>query len=188
MRIVVLGWGSLIWDPRELNIIGDWHKDGPQLSVEFARVSRGGRLTLVLFPGARKVQVLWANMATDKLGDAIQNLGCREGTAIDNIGYVVLGSEECRSSVIPSIAEDVKQWAGKKDIQAVVWTDLQPNFEQKTNEPFIEENVIEYLKNLDVSAKKQAEEYIRKAPSQIKTNIRSTIERELGWTCLDNGR
>ena len=29
MKIAVLGWGSLIWDKRELSIIGDWQVGGP---------------------------------------------------------------------------------------------------------------------------------------------------------------
>jgi hypothetical protein len=48
MKIAVLGWGSLIWQPRELRIsLPIWKTDGPELPVEFARVSMDGRLTLV---------------------------------------------------------------------------------------------------------------------------------------------
>lgn len=188
MRIVVLGWGSLIWNPGELRTKGEWHKDGPHLPVEFARISSGGSLTLVLLPGAKRVQVLWARMEHNDLNEAIENLRRRERTPTDeNIGYLVLNSEELRSSVISSVVNDVRQWASEKNIDTVIWTDLKPKFDQKRNEPFNEENVIEYLRNLDPSAKKEAEEYIRKAPSQIKTNMRAIIERQLGWACLDNG-
>jgi len=45
-KIIVLGWGSLIWDPRELKIKNsEWQKDGPNLPIEFARISQDGRLT-----------------------------------------------------------------------------------------------------------------------------------------------
>lgn len=36
LRIVFLGWGSLIWDPRELPVIGDWQSGGPVLPIEFS--------------------------------------------------------------------------------------------------------------------------------------------------------
>jgi hypothetical protein len=47
-RIAILGWGSLIWEPRELETIGGWQMGGPVLPIEFSRVSNDGRLTLVV--------------------------------------------------------------------------------------------------------------------------------------------
>ncbi len=39
MNIAVIGWGSLIWCPRTLQIEPGWHRDSPMLPVEFARKS-----------------------------------------------------------------------------------------------------------------------------------------------------
>jgi hypothetical protein len=62
----------------------------------------------------------------------------------------------------------------------VVWTALQPRFAGKSITPSIDQ-VLEYLANLDTEAKKLAEEYVRRAPPQIKTAYRERIERDLGW-------
>ena len=52
MSIAILGWGSLINEPRGLPIAGDWQQDGPSLWIEFSRISRKGEragcLTLVI--------------------------------------------------------------------------------------------------------------------------------------------
>jgi hypothetical protein len=48
MKIAVLAWGSLIWDRRDLQIVGDFEANGPVLPLEFCRISGGGRLTLVV--------------------------------------------------------------------------------------------------------------------------------------------
>ncbi len=50
MKIAILGWGSLLWQPKDLQFdkgIG-WSENGPMLPVEFARISKDGRLTLVI--------------------------------------------------------------------------------------------------------------------------------------------
>ena len=65
--IACLGWGSLIWDPKDLPIESGWHTDGPHLPVEFTRVSGGERLTLVITEGALPVSVLWSSLSVTSL-------------------------------------------------------------------------------------------------------------------------
>src|SRR5436190_1350463 len=80
MEIAVLGWGSLIWCPGSLRIKTKWRSDGPRLPIEFARISRDGRVTLVVLPGAEDQPVYWALSEFDDLHDARGNLKEREGT------------------------------------------------------------------------------------------------------------
>jgi hypothetical protein len=187
MKIAVLGWGSLIWNPKResgsLNLAdGRWFSDGPELPVEFARISKDERLTIVLFPAGEKLHVLWAMMAPNNLDEAIDNLRKVEGipASSNDIGYLKLPSGERRSRVA-DFADEIRQWANNKRIEAVIWTDLPPKFEVVTGTEFTEENVIIYLSNLADLSKKKAEEYIRRTPRQIRTGLRSAIEKKLGW-------
>lgn len=191
MKIAVLGWGSLIWDPRDLRIKGEWNSDGPYLPVEFARISSHGKsdetLTLVIFPESGRVQVLWAWMDTEDLDEAIENLRQRERrTPRSNIGYLIPSSDELHSRFGGEITGEIRDWARqKKNVEAVIWTDLPTNFQEITGNEFNKENVLQYLEKLPGEKKRRSEEYIRKAPPQIKTEIRRFIEEKLGWTSRD---
>jgi hypothetical protein len=80
VNVACLGWGSLIWDPLSLaiprteNREDAWAEDGPELAVEYARESRGGRLTLVLLPSEAAVPTLWAKFTVQSLAVARENL------------------------------------------------------------------------------------------------------------------
>ena len=182
MKIAFLGWGSLIWDPRVLKKRGDWHNDGPLLPIEFARISNNGRITLVLHPGAKKIQALWAWADFSSLDETIENLCKREETTKERIGYISVTDKQRRCQVVPLIFEEISAWARKKDIQAVVWTDLPSNFKEELGKQFNLENSIEYLLELKRNSPeeyKKAVGYIKKTPSQVQTRNRQQIEEVL---------
>ncbi len=181
MEIAVLGWGSLIWKPLNLKVKGSWKTDGPLLPIEFARISEDGSLTLVLFPDSDNVRTLWAFSSFEELDQAIENLRDRERTSRKRIGSISIPNGSSNCQVVPQVLGHIRQWTEKKELDAVLWTDLASNFEEKTEKGFNEENVIEYLRSLTEKELEDAEEYIRKAPEQVTTRIRSLIEKELGW-------
>ncbi|WP_298541895.1 hypothetical protein [uncultured Aquimarina sp.] len=181
MKIAVLAWGSLIWNPQTLKINKDWNEDGPMLPIEFARISNNGRLTLVIKPNSKAVQVLWTLMDLDNLEEARINLQKREETpSVERIGFVSL-INSTKSSKYEGISEVITKWAMEKKLDAVIWTDLGVKFKDKLNKEFNPNNVLNYLKNLPSDKKVKAKEYIIKAPKQIRTEIREVIEKELVW-------
>ena len=180
MKIAVLAWGSLVWDPRDLKIVNVWKTDGPFLPIEFARISMDGRLTLVIRTNSEPVQVLWTLMQSKDLDEAILDLKNREGTVIKRIGYVDLVNNTKRSKS-DILADEITNWALEKGLDAVIWTDLGMKFKDVLNRKLNAENVIKYLSGLPISKKARAREYIENAPVQVRTALRSVIEEELGW-------
>ena len=181
--LACLGWGSLVWDARELPIRKQWFRDGPVAPIEFLRQSDDGRVTLVLAQGAEVVRSLWAPMDTSDLATAREALRQREGTSKDkpwHIGSWSVGEPTPES--IPGL----NAWATARQIDAVIWTALPPKFGGRERTASDKE-VIDYLTNLKGASRDRAEQYVRLAPRQIDTAYRRLIEANLGWTSSDPG-
>ena len=184
MEIAFLGWGSLVWCPLELKVKGEWNKDGPLLPIELRRLSKCGRITFVLHPGAKDVQTLWVYAVFKDLDRAIENLREREETITKRIGFLSMPNGEHRCKVVPDVLDRIREWAVKKGLDAVIWTDLPENpdkFKKKTKMELTEDNIIKYLKSLEGETLEKAKEYVQKAPKQIDTKLRHRIKQELEW-------
>lgn len=182
MRIACLGWGSLVWDPRELPIRREWFKDGPFAPVEFMRKSSDGRITLVIEPSAVHLRLLWAAMTSTELDVARRALAQREGIP-EGASSLSIGSWREGDSP-PGAIPDLPTWAKSHGLDAVVWTALGPKFDEQRDAPS-EEQVLRYLQGLTGTARDAAERYIRCAPRQIDTEYRRRIEALLGWSHRD---
>jgi hypothetical protein len=181
MRIAVLIWGSLWWDRRELSINNEgWFYDGPSLPIEFARVSGGGRLTLVIKPSWDVVTTLYAISSFSTLAHAIENLRLRENTIEQNIGYYnFLTAEHRIGRSEDKMIGYLLDWKATHKIDAVIWTDLPPNFTNRTGLPFNLPNNRRYFGTLTPDELASAKEYITKAPQQIITRFRSDMQKSL---------
>ncbi|MFA6407790.1 MAG: hypothetical protein WCV80_03745 [Candidatus Paceibacterota bacterium] len=174
MKIACLGWGSLIWDSRELGVPRDqWRQDGPSLPIEFTRFSSDGRVTLIIDFKAKAVNVLWAELDLESLEQTVCLLAKREGTRCQSIRSTRASDtdgDEVRRSVI--------NWLKSKKLDAAVWTGL--SYKDGVRPSVIQ--VLEHLEKLEGCDKERAEEYIRKAPRQIFTEYRQAIESKFSWT------
>ena len=177
MAIACLGWGLLIWDPRELPIRREWFDDGPLLRVEFTRQSNNGRMTLVLEPTAPEVRSCWAIMATDDLALAKRQLMVREGTK--NRDCATRSQGAAAPSLCRPTGLGLSPWRGRRGLD---WH-CPRQFDGQSVAPTIEQ-VVSYLQGLEGAKKDEAERYIRHAPRQIDTPYRRRIEADLGWTAL----
>lgn len=181
-RIVCLGWGSLIWEPKGFSIQDQWFEDGPLIPAEFARQSQDGRITLVLVETGLLVPSLWAVMESTDLASAVEALRRREGILENNVEKHV-----CRWSVgqpSPTLIPGLSEWANAHEVAHVIWTGLPPKFNGVETTPSAEQ-VVEYLAKLSGEQRERAEQYVRLAPRQIDTKNRRCIESSLHWHALD---
>lgn len=196
MRIAVLGWGSLLWDKesdngkdfaRHLKKRGGsdrWCEEGPTLRLEFSRVSesRGKALTLVLdYETGAECQVAYRISERNCPEDAVCDLRQRESTRRDNIGLYLASSVEGRTrwaNAHTDARKAIEEWARSEIFEAVVWTALESNFMKKAKQPFSTEAALDWIKNLDPEGKAKAAEYIWRAPTFIKTDLRDKLQVE----------
>ena len=88
MKIAVLAWGSLVWDPRELKTAAAFAPNGPLLPIEFCRISADGRLTLVIDKAVGDLcRTYSAPSVFTSLDAAIENLRERETRHAEDIGF-----------------------------------------------------------------------------------------------------
>lgn len=157
MTIACLGWGSLVWDPRELPIRKPWFIDGPLLPIEFARESNDKRITLVITPDVAMVRTLWALFSTADVNEARIRLGERERIPKDSIEERVAIWNQ--SDEEDQIKTTIARWGREKNIEAVVWTDLRPRIGSEDRTPTVQE-VLKHLRDLPYG-KKNAERYFQ---------------------------
>jgi len=178
MKIAYFAWGSLLWDNDGLNLQTLWKKTNIRLPLNFSRISDNGkgRLTLVIdnIDGISN-PIYYAITKTTNLNTAIENLKIREGTIPKYIGYINLKNDSSRYSdrLTQKDIEKFKTFALKNKIDAVVWTDLYPNFKN-----FSTDNALKYINKhkKDIPLYTKIVEYIFLC--YIHGNIRTPITKK----------
>lgn len=203
MTIAVLAWGSLIWEPRELALVSPWELCGPEVPLEFSRVSlsRSGALTLVIDPWhGVLLPTHVAISALQTLDEAREHVGEREGGGRHCVGSINCRSGEWYSRQHPSIVSRIADWGKRYGFGAVIWTDLEANFEtidktqfsdvDETTVVFTIEHAKRYLHGLRAPGDALARAYINNAPSHIQTPLRQSLASDpwLTIAAKDEGR
>ena len=182
--IACIGWGSLIWDKRNLDVDSCWRADGPSLPVEFARQSSDGRITLVIVQGFAPVPTLWSAFNTSDLAQARESLRQRERIPRSR-AHGLISHWRRGENPISEPDATISAWAAGKDLDAAVWTNLGSKFGGTDGRTPTEIEAVAYLQALEGKVRAATEEYVRRAPRQIATVYRRAIETTLGWTPTD---
>jgi hypothetical protein len=182
MKTAIIAWGSLVSDPRDLGVAGGFKPTGPVFPIEFCRVSRDGRLTLVIDEAVGKLCPTYvAISAFGDLDAAIEDLRLREGMpSAMGVGFVDLGSGKYSSRAVerhPQSVAAINAWAQANGCDAAIWTALASNFHEpgKAAEPFSVKAAIRYLETRDDPTLRTALHYIRKAPQEVRTPVRTAV-------------
>jgi hypothetical protein len=186
LNIGILGWGSLIWDERPEfdQHHHEWQFDGPQLPIEFARISqtRHGALTLVLdCRCGAPCTVAYARSRRSDPEHAISDLRSREGTTRRNVGYLFANGSAHQArdrTTLTTIAD----WAKLKAFDVVIWTDLPSNFQAVTGQAFSVAAALKHFASLSPAGKIAATAYVRRAPDLVVTPLRTELQAQ-PWFC-----
>jgi hypothetical protein len=178
MKIAYFAWGSLLWNSDGLDLQTRWKKTNIRLPLNFSRISDNGkgRLTLVIDnKDGVSNPIYYAIAKITNLNTAIQNLKIREGTIAKYIGYINIKNDSSRYSerLSKEDIESFKSFAIKHKIDAIVWTDLYPNFKN-----FSTDNALKYIEKQkkDVPLYNKMVEYIFLC--YIHGNIRTPITKK----------
>jgi hypothetical protein len=102
------------------------------------------------------------------LDAAIENLRGRQRTTLQNIGYLDLASRRGCSRHVDLDA--IHSWAEEHSFDAVIWTDLDSNFERERKHQFTADAAMAYLDSLVVKHHAtDAFRYIKNAPEEVDT-------------------
>jgi hypothetical protein len=184
VQVVVLAWGSLIWNRGMLAVAADFQPNGPSLPIEFSRVFGDGRLTLVIDETAGTSCLTYSAVSVhNELGEAKEKLRIREGMPSQKgIGFIDLISGRQSHTAVerhPTAVTKIRACAELNDRPMVIWTALASNFHEpsKANKPFSVEAAIRYLETREADTLRSALDYIRQAPPEIKTPLREAVTR-----------
>ena len=187
-RIAILGWGSLIWDLEILapHTTGDWLMEhGPSLPMEFSRISPKRKLGLVVcLDPAVGVECTTNVIQSAKvdISHTIDDLAARERAPLDLIGAVHSGG--LQKGRMPEVCTAVTEWCEANGWDGAVWTDLEPNFFDYTQQTFSIDAGSSYLRTLSGENLTEAHNYIENAPHQTQTPLRTALAQNAWWQSL----
>ena len=159
MKIAIIGWGYLIWDPLGMDLEPEWFRDGPLLPVEFARFDSGPRLLPVLVEGAPLQPTLWTYSRKATVLSAAADLAVREGVWTHDIGHLTRAEAMGQSSGIDAV---IGPWVESKGLDGAVWRAVEPNLPDMSPGMASAQAKLEYLKELVASGRAAKVEKPRK--------------------------
>lgn len=171
-----------MWDPRTLPHRPPFRDDGPELPIEFSRVSLDGRVTLVIDPSASPIRTLWVPLEVEALEAAVDALGEREKISPSRRAEWVGRHRHGEVPPANGLFAGIDDWLEARGLDALVWTALPGRTPSgRLAFPSIEV-LLDHLRGLSGEALERAEQYVRRTPLAVRTRHRERFESTLGWS------
>jgi hypothetical protein len=178
VKIACIAWGSLIWEPRELQLASGWRPDGPLLPLEFVRDSDDSdELAIVMHEAAPPMPTYWALLDTSDLARAREMLRQREKIRPEYPQWIGSIPNPCGPP-----DQRVAAWLCEQKLDGAVWTALPAKFAKVSERAPSAHEAVAFLAGLEGEQRRKAEDYVRKVPREISTLYRRLFEEKLGLT------
>jgi hypothetical protein len=195
MKIGILGWGSLIWEPGILRVVGEWKVADLKLPLEFHCDPDSGETRLLIdLDRGEEVPVRHIQSKLTDIDSAIYNFSHKLGihklgmmrNRVDNnnIGFIELkGDSYTYHSRLNDHWFDVKlnyfdniyKWIRTTSYDAVIWYEDNPHRFYRDSKPMPDHLVSLTGENLE-----EARTFIRNAPPEEDTPVRREMVKR-GW-------
>ena len=162
---------------------------GPRLPMEFSRISPKRKLGLVVcLDPAVGVECATNVIQSTKsdIAHTIDDLAARERAPLGLIGAV--HADGLQKGRMPEVCAAVANWCETNDWDGAVWTGLEPNFHNYTEQAFSIEAGLSYLRTLSGENLIEAHNYIENAPEQTQTPLRTALSKDNWWQGLKENR
>ena len=186
MKIAVLAFGSLIKNPSGISLKENFKANGVALPLEFSRISSTGNtkdcLTLVIDEkNGTLIPSFYATSSHTDLKTAIDEFKTREHSKSDlAVGFIDLINHVVNSRALelyPKTVADIEKWAIDNKFDAVIWSNLRPNFKKMTGFSFSAKRATDYIRYMMPDIRNKAREHISNTNQTIQTPLRKRISQ-----------
>jgi len=181
--VLVIGWGSLIWDLDDLapKVEGPWRMGaGPSVPLEFSRVSAKRKMGLAVCIDFDHGAPCPTHVIASRRADAFEarvDLAVRERAPEPLIGVWCARSGRGEGRSAPLVAD----WCASVGAAGAVWTDLTSNYLDHHPQGFSLDHAEGYLSGLKGESRDEAVRYIENAPAGTDTPLRRRLTSRAWW-------
>ena len=80
--------------------------------------------------------------------------------------------------IIRALSEVIRAWAQQQGVDTVLWTAIGPRFAERTGTAFSVDAAMHYLAALPDPTRNMALDYIRNAPAEVVTPVRTRVQAD----------
>lgn len=185
MKIAIIGFGTLVTNKNtKVNKnkakikIGKWQANGPEIPIEFCRVTKLGNLAPVINEKhGRMNKTHFAISKHINLKTAFNEFVNVEKINPNRVGVLDTKNKDMADCVVrtPKAVNSMVKWAQKNKVDAIIFNSLGIKFKEKLGVAFTPNTALNYLKGLNPKTRKVAIAAIKSVPKNITTPLKDLV-------------